>query len=688
VVVAQAAALARRPENSISASRRGFLKALGIGATSAVTPPGGGAPAPRGIEVAPVTILPESRVAGAEFRLDVSERLMLQPGMRLTFRREPDNRFDRRAIAIDLMGDGGERRHIGYVPRHENGTIGELLDAGHAVAGELLPTERFTLHNRLRPGEEPDPSMRFIEEVRRDEDGGRIIKVECVRPQFRAWIATGQIAEAKPPDPREVPGEPGWLRIVPAHQARRLNYDTFFTNPVIWTVGMELALREQWSRWPGDGMFDLLTLEGRVVGELEGPHHVDVHQALAEGRTCRVIVTAIGKQKWSGGAPPSPCPIIEVRASKALTLPEDYDDGGPFENEEAQDVDPPDQDPPDQDPPDEPDAGDPRPQDTSPPDAHPEPESQPRMTDIRLFRTTPEGVSEIGGTTDTIERSLQATFEKNLETLLGVRFLATEFAIDGGRIDTLGLDENDAPVILEFKRSANENIINQGLFYLDWLVTHRKDFLWLVLEKLGKEAAGRVDWTSPRLICVAGDFSRYDAHAIKQITRHIELIRYRRYGADLLMLEKVASTANAAAPRRAAEPPAPAADEVQRPASGQNYKLISQTLDELQPGMRDRYEALRAHLMALGDDVEEVTTRFYIAFRRIKNFACVEFKPRDGRIMLFLKLDPASVATEPKFTRDVSKIGHFGTGDLEITLSNAEDLERAKPLIARSYAAV
>jgi predicted transport protein len=43
------------------------------------------------------------------------------------------------------------------------------------------------------------------------------------------------------------------------------------------------------------------------------------------------------------------------------------------------------------------------------------------------------------------------------------------------------------------------------------------------------------------------------------------------------------------------------------------------------------------------------------------------------------------VELEPGFTRDVSKVGHFGTGDLEITLTKTEDLERAMPLIKRSY---
>lgn len=60
--------------------------------------------------------------------------------------------------------------------------------------------------------------------------------------------------------------------------------------------------------------------------------------------------------------------------------------------------------------------------------------------------------------------------ERHLETFLGVRFLATEYETGKthrGRIDTLGIDENNSPVIIEYKRSSNENVINQGLFYLD-----------------------------------------------------------------------------------------------------------------------------------------------------------------------------------------------------------------------------
>src|SRR6266487_4618857 len=152
------------------------------------------------------------------------------------------------------------------------------------------------------------------------------------------------------------------------------------------------------------------------------------------------------------------------------------------------------------------------------------------MGDIKLFRLKNQAASEIQGTAVSLEKSLQTLIERNLETLLGVRFLATEYITGkthGGRIDTLGIDENGSPVIIEYKRSLNENVINQGLFYLDWLMDHKGEFELLVLKTLGKAVADSIDWSAPRLLCIASDFTKYDEYAVQQINRNIELIRYR-----------------------------------------------------------------------------------------------------------------------------------------------------------------
>ncbi len=301
------------------------------------------------------------------------------------------------------------------------------------------------------------------------------------------------------------------------------------------------------------------------------------------------------------------------------------------------------------------------------------------MADIKLFKLGTGSVTELDGRAVALERSLQDLFERSLEPLLGVRFLASEYRTSNrGRMDTLGIDENNCPVIIEYKRSTNENVINQGLFYLDWLMDHRADFRLLVMDKLGKEVSDQIEWSAPRLICIAGDFTKYDTHAVNQMNRNIELIRYLRFEDDLLLLEQL--TAASAEPATNA-----AADGAKAKSSTNSYKTASEYLAQSDQALKDRFEAVRAYLVSIGDDVQEKTLKFYFAFRRIKNFACVEVRPQTGKVLVYLKVDPEKVELEEGFTRDVRKIGHFGTGDLEVTISTEADFERAKPLFDASY---
>lgn len=97
------------------------------------------------------------------------------------------------------------------------------------------------------------------------------------------------------------------------------------------------------------------------------------------------------------------------------------------------------------------------------------------MSDIKLFSLQCDYVQELTGSAVTLERNLQKQIEAHMPVFLGVQYLASEYSTGKthrGRIDSLGLDENNCPVIIEYKRSKNENVINQGLFYLDWLLDH------------------------------------------------------------------------------------------------------------------------------------------------------------------------------------------------------------------------
>lgn len=303
------------------------------------------------------------------------------------------------------------------------------------------------------------------------------------------------------------------------------------------------------------------------------------------------------------------------------------------------------------------------------------------MSDIKIFKTDKTGVIELKGNSVALEKSLQTLIEKNLETFLGVRFLATEYSTrktHGGRIDTLGIDENRRPVIIEYKRSLNENVINQGLYYLDWLMDHKAEFTLRVLKTFGTEEADLIEWSSPRLLCIAGDFTKYDEHAVQQINRNIELIRYRQFDSDLLLFELVNATT-------AQEGNYLSTETIKKNKT--HYKTVSDSLAQAKPGLIDLFEGLKAFLLALGDDVQMNTLAYYIAFKRLKNFACVAAYPTIDALTVWVKIDPDSIDLKEGFTRDVRKIGHSGTGDLEITIKSTADLEEAKPLLIQSYEA-
>lgn len=299
------------------------------------------------------------------------------------------------------------------------------------------------------------------------------------------------------------------------------------------------------------------------------------------------------------------------------------------------------------------------------------------MSDIKLFRLSSKTATEIKGTASHLEKPLQTLIEANLESLLGIRFLTSEHSTGkthGGRIDTLGLDENDCPVIIEYKRSTGENVINQGLYYLNWLMDHQAEFKLLVLERYGKETADAIDWESPRLVCIANDFTKYDAHAVQEIDWNIELVRYRLFGSDLLLFELVNAVA---APERAKKKSAPSEAPVDK-------KPRPRWLPAMPAAQREILDVLERHIFSLGDDVQRKDQKLYIAFKRLRNFATVvSWK---SKLVLYLHLDPSDVALVDGFIKGVRGIGHWGTGDVEIILRTEEDVPRVAHLIQAAYA--
>lgn len=293
---------------------------------------------------------------------------------------------------------------------------------------------------------------------------------------------------------------------------------------------------------------------------------------------------------------------------------------------------------------------------------------------MAIFLTESNSAKQLKKSNFRNEKELQTFVEQNMESLFGIRFVASEFTTSkqhGGRIDSLGLDENNSPVIIEYKWGEKDNIINQGLFYLDWLVDHPGDFQLLVQKKLGKDI--EVDFGSPRVLLVAQTFSKYDQYAINRMAENIELWGYSNYESNIFELKLIASS-------QAKKTTTNTAKQISK-VNYDEYSIESHLTNKSEQ-IKELFSALQEKILALDSEekIEENPRKLYIAYKVGRGFAEVKLQKSDIKIWIAEGID------DPKeIIRDVSNIGHHGIGNSEITLKSFDELDYVVGLVEQSY---
>jgi predicted transport protein len=304
-----------------------------------------------------------------------------------------------------------------------------------------------------------------------------------------------------------------------------------------------------------------------------------------------------------------------------------------------------------------------------------------------LFSISDGSLTPIVQTNFDKEKHLQTLVEKSLQRVFNCRFVASELSTGSqhaGRIDTLALSEDNNPVIIEYKKIESSELINQSLYYLAWINDHRGDFQLAAQKALGKDI--EVDWSDVRVICIAPNYRKYDFHAVQVMGANLELWTYRLFKNNTIYFEEVFHKA---------VPPAAQIEAIDKdPAMVAAGKKAAETrrtgsytydahVDGKPPAIVDLAANVREFVLGLDPHMEEAPKKFYVAYRTSQNIACMEVQKQ--RLTLFVKVDPDSVKPLPPLARDVRAIGHYGTGDLELSIRNGEDLEQAKSLILQAY---
>jgi predicted transport protein len=300
-----------------------------------------------------------------------------------------------------------------------------------------------------------------------------------------------------------------------------------------------------------------------------------------------------------------------------------------------------------------------------------------------LFSIRANKVNQIKPASFAKERELQRLFEANLVVLLGVQFIASEFSTGDrqrGRIDTLGLDQDGSPVIVEYKKSGNDNIINQGLFYLDWLVDHKGDFTLAAQKALGKDI--EIDWSRPRLILIAEFFSEYDKFAANRIGANMELWTFRRYGDELLYLDPIYVTDT---PRDKGKKVEKQQQQEKDAAPETPIYTLDGHLKGKPQAIRNLFEELRERIFALDSDsaIIEKANKHYMVYKHGKNFC--EVWIQNAQLKLWLDVPISDLDDPYNLAKDVSGVGHWGTGDVEVNIDDESQLDKIMALIDQAY---
>jgi predicted transport protein len=278
-----------------------------------------------------------------------------------------------------------------------------------------------------------------------------------------------------------------------------------------------------------------------------------------------------------------------------------------------------------------------------------------------------------------LEREIQTLTEQNLNTIFGLDFVKSEFALNNFRIDTLAFDKDaNAFVIIEYKRDKNFSVIDQGYAYLSLMLNNKADFILEFNENLDKTLKRNdVDWSQSRVMFISPAFTTYQREAINFKDLPIELWEVKRYENNSV-----------------------AYNQIQKAGAQESIKTISKTdktidhvakeikvyseqehLENVNEEIQELYEKFKSAILNL-DNLEVKPKKKYIAFVAGRNV--IDILPQKKALKMWINLSQGELEDPKNITRDVSSTGHWGNGDYEIQVKTDEDLEYILSLVKQS----
>lgn len=114
----------------------------------------------------------------------------------------------------------------------------------------------------------------------------------------------------------------------------------------------------------------------------------------------------------------------------------------------------------------------------------------------------------------------------------------------------------------------------------------------------------------------------------------------------------------------------------------ENHPYLSKGSEMYGEGVRDVFEILRKEIVALDPCVTETFLKLYVAYKAETNF--VDIIAQAKKLKLILNIPFAEIVDPKKICKDVSNLGSWGNGEVEVSVTNNHEIPYAVGLIRQA----
>ena len=288
---------------------------------------------------------------------------------------------------------------------------------------------------------------------------------------------------------------------------------------------------------------------------------------------------------------------------------------------------------------------------------------------MQLFQNNKSSLMDLREISFKLERDIQQLFEKNLFQITGLEFVKSEFSIQNQRIDTLAFDmENNAFVIIEYKRGHNYSVFDQGVAYLNTLLKYKADFVLEYNEALNKTLKkNEVDWSQSKIVFVSPSFNQNQKQAVDFKDLNIELWEIKQFENNIIVIDGVQKSQ--------------AAPSIKLTSISEKKTELSEIAKEIKTyNEEDFYNDFKQAILNLASEISILPKKVYIAFKKDrKNIADIQILNKGLKI--FINVKKGDLEDPKGITKDISRLGHHGNGDYQVEVSDTKYLEYVMSLI-------